>query len=99
MGKLVIWTTIGKLFNFDLNIQSQKPNKSRALSASVVVNQTANCLMNVPANIMPNETTQVTYERPGLLWNADDQCKQLHGANASFCRVRYLFRLFKYFIN
>ncbi len=44
------------------------------------------CLSNVPVK-NSNEMIDA-----GKIWSVDDQCKQVYGLNASFCRVIYFFK-------
>ncbi len=48
------------------------------------------CLANIPS-----ATNPYSIVAPGKIWSADDQCKQIHGLNASFCPVSiYMSRLY-----
>ena len=49
------------------------------------VSTQATCLMNSPT-VQPYDI----YKYPGQSWIPDDQCKQIYGTGASFCKVSKL---------
>ena len=45
----------------------------------------AQCLTNVPT---VDASVNLYGLEPGQIWGADDQCKQIYGANSFYLRVR-----------
>lgn len=58
------------------------------------VSAVASCLVNVPTS-----TTFENVTNPGQSWTADDQCKQIYGSAASFCRVITYKNSYQFFKN
>ncbi len=53
------------------------------------MSQQASCLANNPGT--SNLTVFTNNVLPGQFITADDQCKQIYGSTASFCRVNIIF--------
>lgn len=61
------------------------------------VSSIGQCLTNIPASL-PNEVIFSEQTNPGQIWTADDQCKMMYGASASFCTVNMFKTIFLNFI-